>query len=325
MRPSVARNRRVSWPQSRWLAVRIDVRSAMLTVWVVLASLSLGFPTGAQAQITPAGETPADTVHQVRLQDGTTLYGRVVFETEDGITLETAGGTRVSLERVQIRSMRTVRGRIVDGRFLPQDPNRTRLFFAPSARPLDRGEAYISSYMLFFPFAGIGVTDRFAIAGGTPILPRAMGEVFYLAPKYTVAQRSNIDLAVGALAFFATRELDEGSVGVLYGAGTFGDPDQAVTAGVGWGFSLGGGDARIENDPVLMAGGELRIGEHTKLLTENWFVIGGGSSGGILTGGIRFFGEALSADLGLGMGFDREDSFCCLPLVNFVYNFRRGG
>jgi len=226
----------------------------------------------------------------------------------------------VSLDRTQIQSMRAARGRIVDGLFLPEDPNRTRLFFSPTARPLERGETYVSNYILFFPFAGIGVTDRFSLAGGTPILPGNMGDLFYLAPTYTVARRPGLDLAVGALAFFVTRELDEGSAGILYGAGTLGDPDRALTAMAGWGFSLGGGDSRIDSNPVPMAGGEVRTGEHTKFLIENWFVIGGGSTEGILVGGIRSFGERPSADLGLGMGLDRHDSFCFLPLVNFVYD-----
>lgn len=294
-----------------------------LTAVPLAASLSFGLATGVGAQTPPSGEA-ADTVYRVRLHDGTTLYGRVVSDTEDGVTLETAGGTSVTVERSRIRSMRPARGRIVDGRFLPEDPNRTRLLFSATARPLARGEAYVSSYMLFFPFAAIGVTDRFTMAGGTPVLPGAMGELFYLAPKYTVASRANSDLAVGALAFFATREVDEGSLGILYGVGTFGDPNQALTAGVGWGFSLGGGDARISSDPVLVGGGEVRMGERTKLLTENWLWIGRGNSGAILTGGIRFFGENLSADLGLGMGVDQRNVGCCLPLVNFVYNLPRG-
>lgn len=267
-----------------------------------------------------ATTAPPDTIQEVQLADGSIIRGRVLSETDDRVVIETLGGIRMELERGQIRSMRAARGQVRNGEFWRQDPNRTRLFFAPTARPTDRGEGYVASYMLFFPFVAYGVTDRFTMAGGTPIIPEIMGRAFYLAPKLTVMSRPGVDLAVGTIALFATEELDEGSVGVLYGNGTFGGQEGSLTAGAGWGFQLGGDDSRISNDPVIMVGGDLRTGEQIKLLTENWFAPGGGG-GGVLTGGIRFFGERLSADLGIGLSVGGDGAFCCLPLVNFVYSF----
>ncbi|MBI4545235.1 MAG: hypothetical protein HY703_08575 [Gemmatimonadetes bacterium] len=40
----------------------------------------------------------------------------------------------------------------------------------------------------------------------------------------------------------------------------------------------------------------------------------------ILSGGIRFFGERLSADVGLATLSSGGEGFCCAPVVNFVYN-----
>jgi hypothetical protein len=68
-----------------------------------------------------------------------------------------------------------------------------------------------------------------------------------------------------------------------------------------------------------MVGGESRIGRRTKFLTENYFLPSEGV--GALSGGVRFFGERLSADFGLGVAFGDGDTACCLPLVNFVYSF----
>jgi hypothetical protein len=109
----------------------------------------------------------------------------------------------------------------------------------------------------------------------------------------------------------------EVTAGVVYGVGTFGDRDQAASVGVGFGFSNGD----FESQPVVMAGGEMRVSSQTKLITENYFAPG--ESGVVLSGGIRFFGERLSADFGLftvagGEGCGAE---CVLPLVNFVYTF----
>jgi len=263
-----------------------------------------------------AGARP-DTIQEIRLVDGSVVRGTVLSETDDRVVIQTLGGIRMELERGQIRSMRAARGEVRNGEFWRQDPNRTRLFFAPTARPMAKGEGYVASYMLFFPFVGYGATDRVTLAGGTPIIPGLIGRAFYLAPKITLMSQPGMDVAVGTIALFATEALDEGSVGVVYGNGTFGGQERSLTAGLGWGFQMGGGSSRLSNDPVLMVGGDVRTGEQTKLLTENWF--GGGS--GVLTGGIRFFGERLSADLGFGLAVEDSGTSCCLPLVNFVYSF----
>ncbi|MEX2530848.1 MAG: hypothetical protein WD960_08745 [Gemmatimonadota bacterium] len=305
-------------------------------LWTLALSVSV-LGVSAPAGLLTSAETPArahsgvsleadtiqagDSMQEIRLVDGSVIYARVIAVSGEEVTAETAGGVRLVLARSQISSARTARGEVVDGRFWRADPNHTRLFFAPTARPLRRGEGYAANYMLFFPFVGYGVTERFSMAGGTPVLPSFMGEVLYLAPKVTVASRAGMDFAVGGLALFATSELDEGSIGIVYGAGTFGDVQRSLSAGVGWGFTLLGDHSSISNDPVFMLGGDLRIGESTKLLTENWFVVGSGDAGGIAAAGLRMFGERLSADLGLGMGVGSGSMECCLPIVNFVYMF----
>ena len=54
-----------------------------------------------------------------------------------------------------------------------------------------------------------------------------------------------------------------------------------------------------------------------KLITENYLFPGGV---GLISVGPRFFGERLSADLGLAMPVGADDIFV-FPLVNFTWNF----
>jgi hypothetical protein len=274
-------------------------------------------PRGLAAQV-PERVVVGDTLQRVRLVDGSTLFARVVAVEGDRVTLETVGGDRLEVAVDRIRSMAPARGRVVDGEFWTEDPNRTRLLvLAPTGRTLDRGEGYISSFWIFLPFVSYGVTDHITLSGGTPLLPEVIGRVVYLAPKVRVHRRPGMDLAVGSLAFFATEAVDEGSVGLLYGVGTFGNPDRSLSAGAGWGFALGGGDARISNDPVVLLGGEFRVARNVKLLTENYFVPG--ESEGILSAGVRLFGERLSVDFGIGTATGITSGW--LPVLNFVYNF----
>lgn len=288
-------------------------------LWAVLpAALALAAPCPAAAQVDTVA-VAADSLYTIRLSDGSVLYGRVTEQTADALTLETQSGATVRLRRDQIVAMEPLRGRVVNGEVWGEDPHATRLFFGPTARAVPQGEGYLGVYELFFPFVTYGVTDRFTISGGTPVVPEAIGRVFYLAPKYEVLRTPTASAAVGVLALFATEQEDFGSAGLLYGVGTIGGPDQALTVGATVPFIAAEGENEIGDQPVFMIGGESRISRRTKFISENYFMPG--ESGALISGGVRFFGERLSADFGVGAGFGDGDNACCLPLVNFVYSF----
>ena len=278
---------------------------------------ALAVPGRASAQVDTIG-VAADSLYTIRLTDGSVIYGRIVERTDEAVTIETQAGVRVTLQRGQIESMAAMRGRMVNGEVWPEDPHATRLFFGPTARAVPQGQGYLGVYELFFPFVTYGVTDRFTISAGTPIVPEAIGRVVYFAPKFEVVRTPSASAAVGVLALFATEEALDGTVGLLYGVGTVGNPDQALTIGATVPFYAAEGQSEIGSDPAFMIGGESRAGRRTKFITENYFFPG---DGGLISGGIRFFGERLSADFGIGAGVGDGESLCCLPLVNFVYTF----
>lgn len=284
------------------------------SVWLLLL-VAQAAPAAAQE---PATLAVSDTVWEVRLADGTALIGRVVVATAERVTIETAAGARVDVARAQIRSVRLAQGRIVDGEYWFADPNHTRLFLISSTgRMLERGTGYVSAFMVFIPFVAYGVTDYFTLAGGTPLIPGVLGRVVYVAPKVRVLHTPRFDAAAGVLAFFMPEEF-AGSVGILYGVGTYGSRDHALTGGAGWGFVLGAGESEISDRPVIMLGGETRVARAVKLVTENFFIPG--ETGTLLSGGVRLFGERISVDLGFA-GFVESGSLHWFPAGNFVYNF----
>lgn len=288
---------------------------------ILLAALHLWSAPAFTQSAPPTPPVSADSVTELRLVDGTVVRGQVIERTDAVIVLRTASGVRVEVPRSQVAQERMVAVR-PSGEVWDEDPNLTRLFFTSTARPLARGEGYVSSYFLFFPFVAYGVTDRITIAGGTPIIPGLLGELFYVAPKVTVVNRERFAFALGALGFFAPEVLDEGSIGIVYGAATVGRPDAAVTLGAGWGYAATDVGSGFSNQPVFVLGGERRISRRVKLITENWFGVNDGLSG-LASAGVRFIGDRLSADLGLGGAIGAEDFGCCVPLVNFVWTFGR--
>ncbi len=303
----------------RLRAPRLPVRGAVPRLLMMLVLSVAALMAASPEVMAQEPEATPDTVYRLVLDSGETYHGRVESSGPEVLVFRTLSGTRVEVERSRIRELSPVEGRVVDGGVWAPDPNRTRLFFGPTARALDTGEGYVGLFELVFAFGAVGVGDRLVLAGGTPVIPGAMGDVFYLAPKARVVTVGRTSLAVGGLAFFLTEEIDEGSVGIVYSVATHGSADNAVSLGAGWGFALAGGESELANDPVLMLGLERRTSERIKLVSENYVVIGAGVTA-LASGGLRLLGERFSADLGLG-GLVGEETMCCVPVLSASYSF----
>lgn len=271
---------------------------------------------GARAQepdsVGSAHAIPDSVTVEVTLADGSVVFGRVLRQDPEVVRLQLLSGDVVELRRDRLRGIRPLDGRIVDGKVWRPDPNATRLFFAPTGRSLGQGQGYISVYELVVPFLAVGVTERFSLAGGTPLVFGEGAErIFWLAPKLQVVRGDGVSVALGVLHFMSTLESD--GVGVAYGVATLGGRDNAVTGGIGYGYA--GTD--FADRPLFMLGGEARASRSVKFITENYVMPG---EGGLVSGGIRFFGERLTADLGLVVPAGTGEVFA-FPLVNFVYNW----
>jgi hypothetical protein len=167
-------------------------------------------------------------------------------------------------------------------------------------------------YELVMPFLQVGVTDKFSIGGGTPLVfgfDEDFGRrPYWLTPKLQVFNNGTTQASVGVFQAFGGDE----SAGIAYGVATRGGAGGSITAGAGVAYN-GDGDRTA----VLMIGGDRPIGRYTKFVTENYVWQSGR---GIASAGVRFFGERISADLAMVMPLGTEDWFV-LPMINFAYRF----
>lgn len=287
--------------------------TAQFVTLVVLGLMILVSPQPARAQApaphAPAAQTGDIETHELILKDGSRLFGRVESETDEQVVFRTQSGATITASRQEIVSLKLVKGRIERGEFVRADAHRSRLFFAPTGRSLEKGQVSVGVFEFIAPFIQVGVTDDFSIGGGTPLVfgIEDFDRPFWITPKYRIINSDKVQAALGVLHVFDTSEGD--SAGIAYGVGTFGSSDNAITAGAGVAYS---GDSR---GGLVMLGGERRVRRSMKLITENYIWQDGG---GILSGGVRFMGERLSADLGLAMPIGEGFVF---PVVNFVYVF----
>ena len=263
-------------------------------------------PPPVVVEIAPEGAT-----QEIRLRDGTTALGRVTAIDGETVTFVTRGGTTMTVQRSAIAALALAGGRADRAGFWKDDPNPTRLFFGPTARPLKAGEVYLGVYEVVMPFVQVGVTDRISVGGGTPLVFGGGGErPFWFTPKATLIRRPRTQVAVGAMH---VANLDGDSLGIVYGAATQGTRDSALTIGAGYAY------ARDEDSgaPVVMIGGEHRVHRSLKLVSENYVFDGGG----IASAGVRFMTGRLSADLGLAAPLGAGEFFV-FPMVNFVWRMR---
>jgi hypothetical protein len=263
-----------------------------------------------------AGEHPVQTdrqviVYELVLRDGSRLFGTVVSQDDSEVVLQTRAGTIVTAKRDEIASLEQVSTHMIDGRFIPSDPNATRLFFGPTGRSLAKGTTYLGVYEFLMPFVQVGVTDRLSIGGGTPLVfgLHGGGRPFWVTPKLQLVNTADTQLAVGAFHAFDSNG-DGGGVG--YMVGTHGGTDASVTVGAGLAYGSGG-----SRSGVVMAGGERQVRRNLKLMTENYVWKGGN---GVASAGVRFFSDRLSADLAIAVPIGADGLFA-FPVVNFVYVF----
>jgi hypothetical protein len=251
--------------------------------------------------------------------DGTTVVGRIVEIGEDEIQFEGDIG-KITIPVAKIKEIKEVPvSSIIKGVYWFPNPNETRLFFAPTARPLKGGEGYFADYYLFFPMVAYGLTDNIAIAGGTSFFwwLGIQNNLFYFMPKVGAQIRDNLALSVGALVIKLPSFGEESGplVGICYGVGTVGGPNSNLTGGVGFGYV----DWEFDSSPMLMLGGQHRVSRTISLVSENWMFPG--VSQPLISYGLRFFGAKLSVDLGFLNTFGEGMIFPGMPYVGFVVKF----
>ncbi|MEQ9400522.1 MAG: hypothetical protein RJQ04_15270 [Longimicrobiales bacterium] len=283
------------------------LRAALLAAFLPAGLAVAPPPLAAQAP------TPADTTALVEivLHDGGVVRARILSR-GDPLRLLLPSGDVLEVAAGRVREIRPLTtGRSVDGVYWPEDPNRTSLFLGPTARTLPQGRGYVGVYELFFPLAGVGVTDWLTLAGGAPILGELLDEgIFYLAPKLRIPGTGpHVDVAVGALSFFSSDD----DFGVGYAVITAGSRDAAVTAGA----LLPWYDSELGDEPAFLLGAEARVSRSVKLMTENYVT----SEAALLTFGPRFFGDRLSADVGVAVVVDDRGFDHVFPIINFLYRW----
>ncbi len=296
------------------------------SVLIILGSGSASAKSTIEFAIPDSSE-----VQIMELDDGSRIVGRITDISGDSLIFRLKTG-ELRIYKNSVKSLKLIPvDRIIKGKYWFPNPNYTRLYFAPTARMLERGSGYFSDYYIFFPGFAYGITNNITFGGGMSLLPgvKIPDQIFYITPKVGLKSSEKFSLAGGALIIsFPNWDDDDddddddndndesnATVGILYGVGTLGTKDHSLTLGLGYGFAEG----ELADKPMVMLGGEARLSRGTALVTENWIMPG--TDAPLISYGIRFFGESISVDLALITPLGEDAFFPGIPYIDFVVNF----
>ncbi len=254
---------------------------------------------------------------KIRLFDGNEIVGAIVRVSNDTLFVRTTAGLEIPVPDDIVINIQEIHTRVTSGgKFYRVDPNKSRLFFAPTGRALEAGSGYFADYYIFFPTVAYGITDNFALSGGMSIFPGASSQLIYIAPKITFPVSDKVGVSTGLLYLNLPEDAD--NVGLGYAVSTIGDRFKGITFGVGVSlFSNNNGNM------VFLLGGETQVSNRVKLISENW-IFTGGDGFTLLSGGLRFFGDRIAVDLAFLTAKDfweNADGFPFIPYVDFSVMF----
>jgi hypothetical protein len=299
----------------------------------------------AATAVASAADEVAPAVVTITLKDGGTLVGTIVAEDEGGVTLRTTSGVELKLPKQAIASREAKEPKSeAPANGPPTDPNESRLMFAPTGRPLGKGNGYFSDHYVLFPGFAYGLTKNLSLSGGVSTIP-GLGlseQIFYVSASSGWKIHDKAAFAVGG---FVTAGQPEDTFGAaaLFGVSTFGPPDRSLSAGLAflavreeeYLFDPSGyyrstqTHWRFREAPVVMLGGSARLARHVSLISESWLFLGRDFELSQQPFGfaLRFFGGRLSADVGVVLVAEVLDEGFPVPWLSFSYHFgpsRRG-
>ncbi|WP_426493521.1 hypothetical protein [Hymenobacter sp. 102] len=242
-----------------------------------LASLRQQISQREQELAAPAsGTVPADSAgwqYRVTLRSGSTFDGELLRRLPGHLEFKTKDLGTVQVERTNVARLEVLTQQLAGRPAGWHDiGSGNRLFFAPTARNLRKGEGTLQVISLYALGVNYGFTDYFSMGALVSVVPGIpLGDqLLALTPK--LSARLSDQWHVGAGAMYLRVPSDYSNkpgygVGILYGVATYGSAENNFTMGLGYGFA----GREMGRTPLLQIGGQTRISRRVSLISENYF------------------------------------------------------
>lgn len=307
------------------------MKKLIMTMFFTLTFCSASIVFGQKPFIDYSFDTTKTYI--IELHEGTHFIGYFLQKDTISIVIKTSSLPKIEIPIQEIKSIEEVEpSNLKNGIYWFPNPNATRYLFAPSAFNLKKGEGYYQNIFLIINSINVGITNHISIGGGFEFFSTfgsltsgTFNPLFFITPKvgFKVTDKFNIGGGVlyASLPYYDSDDNRSG-LGIVYGIGTYGSYDHNITGGLGWGFV----EREFERRPIIAVSGMTRIARKTALVTENWFLPSDNETifryYGLISYGIRFFGEKLTIDLAFINNSDIANELLIgFPYVDFVVKF----
>ena len=294
---------------------------AFLSVFVIMMLKS----SNAVAQQVITGEV--SKTYMVTMNDGSVISGKLLSITDTEVVIQSGTMGEVRLQKANIKSMTQVSSfnEKKSGIWFT-NPNPTKYLLGNSAIPLEKKSGYYQNTWVFVNSFSYGITRNISISAGFEIISIFMGAdgpyAFYINPKASFKIANNFYAGANILYANTIRTVEEfGGLATFNGFATYGNKNNNITTGVGFGWA----DGEFSTKPVIVISGMVRASRRIGFVSENWIVPGVNEDGGyygIYSYGIRFLGEKISVDLAFLNNPDIASAIIIgIPWLDFVFNF----
>ncbi len=262
-----------------------------------------------------------------RTTDYESFIGYVEKEDIDSISIKTYDGDNYTFANSNILTTFPFTGRIKNGRLQKRDPNSSFYLFSPSAFAIESGKLYCRDFCLFFPSLNYGLANVLSAQAGLFWYP---GMDYKNAPfvgnlKITPLETNIFSFAVG-VTYIDLPEIKKErilSTGFAFVTGTFGNRYNHASVSAGWGYIQKESEWQREDNPIIIAAGNLRLLDFVSFVTENWFFPDEKIEDSLLTMALRFFGRQIAVDLGATFSVSSiQEKIAPIPVINITYHLR---
>ncbi|MCX6257802.1 MAG: hypothetical protein NTW49_07915 [Bacteroidia bacterium] len=255
-----------------------------------------------------------NSLYEITTISGSSIYGKIIERYPDRIVVTTKDLGTITVQINNISILEKIKPTAEKaGEYWFTNPNSTRYLIGPSAINLKRGEGYYQNIYLVGNTFNYAFSDHVTLGGGFEITSLFQGNPIYLFQS-KVSTHITGKFYTGGGILLAGISGENGNFGVVYGVGTYGDEDDNITLGIGYGYE----DFELVNKPILTLGAMCRLSKGFGLVTENWLV----QKYGVVSYGIRFMGKKMTVDLAFLNNADIADFFVIgMPFIDFVVKF----
>ena len=260
-------------------------------------------------------------LYTIETVDGNAFIGEIISEDSQFVKIKTDRLGEVSIRKSDIKKRELIEvQQIKDGKYWFPNPQSTRYFWSPNGFGLKKGEGYYQNIWVLWNQFAYGASDYFSFGGGIIPLFLFAGSPtpVFLTAKFSIPVVENkFNLGAGGIVGTVLGEENTG-FGIFYGLSTFGNPDNNVTVGMGYGFAGG----EWAKSPMINVNGMFRVSSRGYFITENYIISAEGEGVVIISLGGRSIIKKAALDYGLILPLSSDfDGFIALPWLGFTLPF----